>query len=313
MKKILFCIVLVLSNCFAIAQGNVLTHIVKQGENISVIARQYACKVVDILSANGIAESSILKIGQKLTIPLGKPNKKTETLAVVPHNTKGDYLIVKGDLLSRICKKFGVDEKDVMAWNNLKNDNIRAGDYLIVTNPTTKKIEPQSAVSASPEIKKNISKEEIITPKNVVVIPKKVDTIVKISKPKTVIVAQPKQVVVTPKAIDKVVEVVTPKNNNSNKSFFESDFISTSNSTSGTASTFKSLSGWHDKKYYVLLNNSEVGSIVKVTVGKNQVYAKVLGKLPNIKEDNNLLFRINSAALEALAVPESKFEATIEF
>ena len=59
--------------------------------------------------------------------------------------------------------------------------------------------------------------------------------------------------------------------------------------------------------------NVESGKIVKVSVNNKTVYAKVLGALPNIKEDTDLALRISSAAANALGISENKFTAKVEF
>ena len=61
----------------ATAQNNVLTHIVKPGENITQIAGLYKVKAKDIYSLNNITNNTIIKAGQKLLIPMGGFAEKT--------------------------------------------------------------------------------------------------------------------------------------------------------------------------------------------------------------------------------------------
>jgi LysM repeat protein len=91
-----------------------------------------------------------------------------------------------------------------------------------------------------------------------------------------------------------------------NGGFFKVDFIETGKSVSGTAGIFKSTSGWQDGKYYALMNNVPVGTIVKVSVagGEKSVYAKVLGQLPDMKESVGLTIRISNAAASELGAGE---------
>lgn len=42
------------------------------------------------------------------------------------------YKVKKGDTLTRIASKYHVSVKDLKRWNNLKNDNIREGQTLII-------------------------------------------------------------------------------------------------------------------------------------------------------------------------------------
>ena len=86
------------------------------------------------------------------------------------------------------------------------------------------------------------------------------------------------------------------------------------NNKSGEAATFKSTSGWQDKKYYVLMNDVGPGTIVKIASMENKVvYAKVLGSMPDMKENNGLLLRISNAAASYLGIIDPKFPVQISY
>ena len=82
------------------------------------------------------------------------------------------------------------------------------------------------------------------------------------------------------------------------------------------ASVFKTSSGWQDGKYYVLIDNLIPGTIVKLVNPANQkeAYAKVLGEMSRIKQNEGLDIRISNAAAAVLEVPEgSKFNLMIHY
>ena len=82
----------------------------------------------------------------------------------------------------------------------------------------------------------------------------------------------------------------------------------------GDAATFKTTSGWQDKKYYVLMNNVPPGTILKITSADNKVvFAKVLGSMPEMKENKGLLLRISNAAASYLGIVDSKFPVQVSF
>ena len=82
----------------------------------------------------------------------------------------------------------------------------------------------------------------------------------------------------------------------------------------GQAATFKSTSGWQDKKYYVLINDVTPGTILKISSSDNKViYAKVLGSMPEMKENNGLLLRISNAAASDLGIVDPKFPIKISY
>lgn len=82
----------------------------------------------------------------------------------------------------------------------------------------------------------------------------------------------------------------------------------------GQAATFKSTSGWQDKKYYVLINDVTPGTILKISSSDNKViYAKVLGSMPEMKENHGLLLRIRNAAASNLGIIDPKFPVQITY
>ncbi len=100
-----------------------------------------------------------------------------------------------------------------------------------------------------------------------------------------------------------------------NGGIFKSDFSSGGKSASGQAGIFKSSSGWQDGKYYALMNNVAVGTIVKIsdaTTGKS-VYAKILGQLPDMKESAGLTIRVSNAAAAELGEGDGKFNVAVGY
>jgi hypothetical protein len=77
--------------------------------------------------------------------------------------------------------------------------------------------------------------------------------------------------------------------------------------------TFKSASGWSNKKYYILMNNVPPGSIVKIFADNTVIYAKVLWSMSDIKENEGIDFRISTAAAAALGLSEAKFPLTVTY
>lgn len=74
-----------------------------------------------------------------------------------------------------------------------------------------------------------------------------------------------------------------------------------------TSSIFKTVSGWQDGKYYLLINGVEPGTIVKLTNPSNSktVFAKVLYAMDKIRENQGVDIRISDAAAATLAVNET--------
>jgi hypothetical protein len=83
-----------------------------------------------------------------------------------------------------------------------------------------------------------------------------------------------------------------------------------------TSGIFKTTSGWQDAKYYLLLDKVQSGTIVKLTNPENNkiVFAKVLGEMNGIRQNQGLDIRISNAAAAALEVNDlEKFILKISY
>jgi len=82
----------------------------------------------------------------------------------------------------------------------------------------------------------------------------------------------------------------------------------------GDASIFKTISGWNDRKFYVLINEIIPGTIVRITsINKKSICAKVLGPLPETKGAAGLVIRMSNAAAAALGVEDQRFIVSITY
>ncbi|HEV7781256.1 MAG TPA: hypothetical protein VGO58_08310, partial [Chitinophagaceae bacterium] len=83
-----------------------------------------------------------------------------------------------------------------------------------------------------------------------------------------------------------------------------------------TSGIFKTTSGWQDAKYYLLIDKVAPGTIIKIVNPTNNkiVYAKVLGEMSGIRQNEGLNIRISNAAASALAITEQdKFIVKVNY
>ena len=75
-----------------------------------------------------------------------------------------------------------------------------------------------------------------------------------------------------------------------------------------TSGIFKTTSGWQDAKYYLLIDDVATGTIVKISNPENNktVYAKVLGEMNGIRQNQGLNIRISNAASTALGLSDTE-------
>ncbi|HNJ57513.1 MAG TPA: LysM peptidoglycan-binding domain-containing protein [Chitinophagaceae bacterium] len=311
MKKI-FCIVLtffILNQSFAqnkiLVQGSYpnlyLQHKVAHGETMYSISKLYNFSSAQLATQNGMTENDILSTDKILKINLGKNNftqdgQSGENETLIPL-----YHIVKpGETLFRICQNFGKIRIDfIRGWNDLVNDIIKPEQKIIIGHL---RVDLKKASIVTERII-NTDAQETATAIDQTEPPKKDET-------ETTTSTTPKQEEEEP-----VVEPVT--NGNDDEGFFVTSYSVNSDnsvSTTGEAATFKSTSGWTNREYYVLCNDIPTGTIVRITANNNRsICAKVLGALPEMKENKNLIIRISNAGAAVLKITEKRFNVKITY
>ncbi|MCS3603943.1 membrane-bound lytic murein transglycosylase D [Buttiauxella sp. BIGb0471] len=112
-----------------ISAGGSKSYRVRSGDTLSSIASRLGVSSKDLQSWNGIRGAHI-KVGQTLSVKNG-----AQSLA---KNDSITYKVRKGDSLSSIAKRHGVNIKDVLRWND-DTDNLKPGDQLtlFVSNNST--------------------------------------------------------------------------------------------------------------------------------------------------------------------------------
>ncbi len=100
-----------------------LLYKVEAGETIFKISQKYDITSLDIREANGLPNYDI-EIGQILKIPRRK--------LILNQKVPIKHVIVTGDNLYSISKKYNITVKDIIDWNNLKDFTLPEGKSLIV-------------------------------------------------------------------------------------------------------------------------------------------------------------------------------------
>lgn len=351
MNKKIFCGVCFLLLIFfcgnVIAQTNPKTviHTIVQGETLSSIAQKYSTTVGDIMRLNNMNATSVLKIGQKIKIPpAGKtvirtgttttppatvakpPAAKPVTAKPLPVSASASkdsvavtHVVAKGESLYLLAKKYNTSVANIKTWNKLTTDGVQVGKTLIVGHTVktatvaTPKQEPVKDTIEKVVVQRVDTQKAIITAPPVVEENKETET--NNANPSsnvmvfdTVSLSKPQQ----KNDIDNTISA-TDATGFFTKSFGEDVSGRDLKTSNGMAMNFSTQSGWSDKKYYILMNDAPPGSIVKITNANKTIYAKVLWKLDNMKDNDGLQFRISDAAASALGIKDAKFMLNITF
>jgi len=110
-------------------------YLVRQGDTVWSIAKQFKVDPSSLLKANGLKASATLKVGQKLFVPDAGSveTRMAKEQADAVRKDLVNYKVQPGDSLWGIAKRFGVTPVDLQTWNKLaKNSHLRPGDQLKV-------------------------------------------------------------------------------------------------------------------------------------------------------------------------------------
>lgn len=274
------------------------------------LARMYNISAKEIATYNGSSTETPLSLGKELKIPLTASNfSQSGTKAADEVFVPLYHTVQEKEWMYRISVNHNkVPIESLEKWNNISRDNARAGTRLIVGFLKVK--QGQSAL-----VSRGSSSVASVTPvphtKEPPPPPKKESVAIKDEPAKT-------QETVTKTEEKKSESIVQPISNqtvNFKGGHFKSLYVQSGKSTVGVSGVFKSTSGWGDGKYYALMNNVPVGTIVKVnfpSTNKN-IYAKVLGQLPDMKESAGLTIRISDAAATELGAGIGKFSVDVQY
>lgn len=291
-------------------KGLYLEHKTAPKESLTSIGRLYAVHPRYLASFNSHDYNKGLAIGQLLRIPLTDSNYSRRADKGAPVY----YRITEKDNLSKISSVLKTPMENLRRWNNIQGDKISAGQKLIVGFLVAGDIAKQKGTdikSAAPVV---AQKEETkVTPE---------------SKPEMLpVVVNPKIEEPTkeePKKTEPVFIAIKeePVSAGNEEGFFKSHFyrqVKTFPQTKEelvTAGIFNTVSGWHDKKFYLLINGAEPGTIVKIVNPANNktIYAKVLYGMEGIRQNQGYDIRISNAAATALDIQETdKFIVKVSY
>ncbi len=312
MKKSLLFFVLLFSFYIGFAQNGLLiqssakglyvNHTVAAKENFYSIGRLYNISPKDIAAFNGLDMNNGLSIGQTLQVPLNSTNfSQTDS-----KGTPVYYVVGEKEGLYRVSVNSGkVQMANLRKWNNLSSDNINPGQRLIVGylqsaemqgNPVAARTE--TPAPAPPAVRDTQPQQQAVTQQQA-------------EPPKTQTTPPPAE---SRNTTSTTTTTNRPQVATGGAGYFKSQFELQSRSNAAgkdltvTSGIFKTSSGWQDAKYYALMDKVDPGTIVQVINPTNNksIYAKVLGEMSGIRQNQGLELRISNAAASALEIGDSE-------
>ncbi len=319
-----------------------VVHTVVSKDNWYSIGRLYNLSPKELAPFNDLLMDKPLEIGQELRIPLkpsnfSQDNQKEADEVFVPVY----YSVKEREWMYRISQNNNkVPIEQLEQWNNVTNNDIKPGMELVVgylkvkasqsalaSQATSVRTAPPVVKTADPVQKTN---DQSITKHDEKPLEQSKGT--DVAKVEVVKVEKDDQKTVPEKSetrtVDKAVETkpldqkpaetkppVVQTSMETRGGYFKDQYDETGKAATGAAGVFRSTSGWQDGKYYALMNNIPVGTIIKVANPSNgkTVYAKVLGNLPDMKESAGLTLRLSDAAATELGLASNKFPVNVRY
>ena len=136
-------------------------YVVKKGDSLWKIAKAENVTVGELSRANNMSKTSVLKVGQKLTVPAAKAEKTSvATASMIPTSTDATsvpsgatasaapstgtvdsgnlYVVKSGDSLWKIARHENVTVTALKQANNLSGDSLKVGQKLHIPMATAK-------------------------------------------------------------------------------------------------------------------------------------------------------------------------------
>ncbi|HVZ56177.1 MAG TPA: LysM peptidoglycan-binding domain-containing protein [Chitinophagaceae bacterium] len=324
------------------SQGAYLVHTVTPKENFYSIGRLFNVHPRHLAAYNHLNMAKGLTIGQPLRIPLTDTNFSYEAKQGAPVYFKTPAT----EDLARISSQCRVPVSAIRKYNHLASDKIAAGSRLVVGRLVVQEDQSLTGVPANtqqesrrdnppasepkqePQVTNRPSSEQTGERKQAeTTLPQVPSTSQQQAAQKPPVRQQPDE----PSTQEKLSTgqpgkeanlPATASNTAEGTGFFKSAFAQQirtsplSREETVTAGIFKTTSGWNDAKYYVLLDHVQPGTIIRISNPTNNriVYAKVLGELSGIRQNQGYGLRISNAAAATLGITEDdKFIVQISY
>ncbi len=107
--------------------NNNITYIVVSGDSLYSIARKYNTTVDELKRLNNLTSNN-LSIGQILKVPVSNSNGNNSSIT---------YVVVSGDNLYDIARRYNTSVDAIKSLNNLTNNNLSIGQVLKIPASTT--------------------------------------------------------------------------------------------------------------------------------------------------------------------------------
>lgn len=271
-------------------------HTVAPGQTLFAISKLNNVSVEDIKKWNNLS-SNDLNVGQ--TLIMSAESKSSSTVSPSQNQTKADntnntgsakennlsgkvaHAVEPSQTLFSISKIYNVAVEDIKSWNNLQGNDLEVGQKLTIkVKREANKFDDSERI---PVITENVEQDKVTRLNN------KVEPVVK----------------------ENPVEVANKETKPETKTTNSSGFKKVVEL--GLAEIIENASD--TKKYVALHRTAPIGTIMQVTneMNNQNVFVRVIGKLPATGVNEKVLIKLSRPAFERLGAVNDKFPAEISY
>lgn len=272
-------------------------HVVKSGETLFAISRQYKVSVADLKKWNNLPNNEI-SIGQTLVVSAEKPTKKEQKKeqheTQVAKSGEQFHVVEKGETLFSIARANNMSVADLKSWNHLVSNEIAIGQQLRLTPEEEQKANPVQQKTVTEETKKQEQEKVKDEQKKTEVAQNKKE--------------EEKQQDDNFKSPDKTKEVFEnpPSKEEQEETLKRVHEEGIAEVIAGSAQT---------DKYLALHRTAKIGTIMEVKNKMNDqvVFVRILGKLPQTGVDNKVVIKLSQKAFEKLGGVDKRIPVELSY
>ena len=268
-------------------------HRVGAGETLTALTRRYGVTLAQLNAANPQIKNG-LGIGQIVYVPrpaarAGAP-AKSPAASVAPGPVPARYTVRKGETLFGIANRYQLSPEELIKLNKLPAaGTVRVGQQLLLA-----------------------ASEEVAAPAKAVR-PAETESVPATHMPANPAPDKPAQVAtVTPSTPADREEKKDDREEKPERTPTRASELLGRVVESGLGAPIENST---TEKYLALHKTAPVGTIMQVKNAMNglYVYVRVIGKLPNTGENNNILVRISPRAVQKLGTSDSRFRVETNY
>ena len=125
------------------------TYTVKNGDSLYKISKKFDIPESELKRINAL-KTNKLKVGQKIRIKNSdrKAARKNLPKDKSQKDTEKTYTVKKGDTVYRIAKRFDIGVEELKELNELKNNSLKIGQMLIISEKMEEPVEPEDIIKS---------------------------------------------------------------------------------------------------------------------------------------------------------------------